>query len=120
MTIDTSKRGFALAFGDLDYPARKVSDRKKDIHKRSITRVDIDWSTSGRLHDIHRKIDNIDRYRLVDFRFVFSDRLVMHGRGRVRHVYGSPCRVADVFGTSTASSGMLADVLGTSTASPGT
>ncbi|VDO17741.1 unnamed protein product [Heligmosomoides polygyrus] len=61
-------------------------------------------------------------------------RLPMQGCRRVRHVYGSPCTVADVFGTSTASpctvadvfgtstasSGMLADVFGTSTASPGT
>ncbi|VDP56121.1 unnamed protein product [Heligmosomoides polygyrus] len=31
--------------------------------------------------------------------------LAMHGCRRVRHVSGSPCTVADVFGTSTASPG---------------
>uniref|UniRef100_A0A8L8Q4V2 Protocadherin Fat 4 n=1 Tax=Heligmosomoides polygyrus TaxID=6339 RepID=A0A8L8Q4V2_HELPZ len=66
-----------------------------------------------------QKIDNIDRYRLVDFRFVFGVgtsparharlltcsarlRLVMHGCRRVLQVYGSSCTVAGVFGTSTA------------------
>ncbi|VDO87841.1 unnamed protein product [Heligmosomoides polygyrus] len=46
----------------------------------------------------------------------------------VQHIYGSPCTVADVFGTSTASPGTtsmfsnrtVTDVFGTSTASPGT
>ncbi|VDP47218.1 unnamed protein product [Heligmosomoides polygyrus] len=35
MAIDTSKTGSALAFSDLDYTGGKVSDRRKDIHKKS-------------------------------------------------------------------------------------
>ncbi|VDP01663.1 unnamed protein product [Heligmosomoides polygyrus] len=43
-----------------------------------------------------------------------------HGCRRLRHVYDSPCTVADVFGTSTESPGTVADMFGTSTASSGT
>ncbi|VDP11595.1 unnamed protein product [Heligmosomoides polygyrus] len=131
MAIDTSKRGFALTFGNLDYPGRKVLDRKEDIHKKSTTRVDIDWSTSGscsatsitpkaevsgRLHDIHRNMTHA-RHRSISIAFPCCERLPSmiiympwHGRRRVRHVYGSPCTVADVFGCT------VADVFGTSTA----
>ncbi|VDP26606.1 unnamed protein product [Heligmosomoides polygyrus] len=40
-------------------------------------------------------------------------RLAMHGCRRVRHVYGSPCTVADVFGTSSESLRTLDEVVST-------
>ncbi|VDP13187.1 unnamed protein product [Heligmosomoides polygyrus] len=47
-------------------------------------------------------------------------RLAMHGRRRVRHVYGSPCTVADVSSSSTVSAGTFGDMFCSSTESPGT
>ncbi|VDP08601.1 unnamed protein product [Heligmosomoides polygyrus] len=44
-------------------------------------------------------------------------RLARHGCRRVRHVYGSPCTVADVFGTSSESRRTLDDVFVTSSES---
>ncbi|VDO63439.1 unnamed protein product [Heligmosomoides polygyrus] len=44
-------------------------------------------------------------------------RLAMHGCRRVRNVYGSPCTVADVFGTSSESLRTLDDVFSMSSES---
>ncbi|VDO91783.1 unnamed protein product [Heligmosomoides polygyrus] len=107
MAKDTSNVDFTLAFSDIDYPRTEVPDRKKAT---SIT--------PGLMFQGACMTSTENRHGRRRVRHVHG--IATHGCRRVCDVYGSPCTVADVFGTSTASSGMLADVFGTSTASPGT